>query len=69
MFGRFGGNGRVAAGKVVEALTDYIVPSILLVVSLIALRKQENSYDLLLSGAADGLKLLITLIPTLVLCL
>ena len=48
-------------------MTDYIVPILLLIGSLFALRKQENSYDLLLSGAADGLKLLITLVPTLVL--
>ncbi len=50
-------------------MTDYIVPILLLAASLFALRKQENSYDLLLSGAADGLKLLITLVPTLVLLL
>ncbi len=50
-------------------MTDYIVPLLLLVACVFALRKQKNSYDLLLSGAADGLKLLITLIPTLVLLL
>ena len=50
-------------------MTDYIVPLLLLAASLLALRKQENSYDLLLTGAADGLKLLITLIPTLILLL
>ena len=50
-------------------MTDYIVPILLLGASLVALRKQENSYDLLLSGAADGLKLLLTLIPTLILLL
>ena len=50
-------------------MTDYIVPILLLIASLFALRKQENSYDLLLDGAADGLKLLITLVPTLVLLL
>ena len=50
-------------------MSDYIVPCVLLVVSLAALRKQENSYDLLLSGAAEGLKLLLTLVPTLVLLL
>ena len=50
-------------------MTDYIVPVLLLVTSLLALRKQENSYDLLLSGAADGLKLLLTLVPTLVMLL
>ncbi len=50
-------------------MTDYIVPILLLTASLLALRKQENSYELLLSGAADGLKLLITLVPTLVILL
>ena len=50
-------------------MTDYIVPILLLGASLFALRKQENSYDLLLSGAADGLKLLLTLVPTLILLL
>ena len=50
-------------------MTDYLVPVLLLTASLIALRKQENSYDLLLSGAAEGLKLLVTLVPTLVLLL
>lgn len=59
----------VALRKAVEKMTDYIVPILLLAASLFALRKQENSYDLLLSGAADGLKLLITLVPTLVLLL
>ena len=50
-------------------MTEYIVPVLLLIVSLYALRKQENSYDLLLTGAAEGLKLLLTLVPTLVLLL
>ena len=50
-------------------MTDYIVPLLLLGASLLALRKQENSYDLLLSGAAEGLKLLLTLAPTLILLL
>ena len=50
-------------------MTDYIVPLLLLGASLLALRKQENSYDLLLSGAAEGLKLLLTIVPTLILLL
>ena len=50
-------------------MTDYIVPLLLFVVSLVALRKRENCYDLLLDGAAEGLKLLISLVPTLVLLL
>lgn len=50
-------------------MIDYIVPALLLLASALALRKRENAYDLLLSGAADGLKLLITLIPALILLL
>lgn len=59
----------MAAGKGLAQMTDYIVPLLLLGASLLALRKQENSYDLLLSGAAEGLKLLLTLVPTLILLL
>lgn len=50
-------------------MTDYIVPLLLLIISLVALEKKENSYDLMLSGAAEGLKLLSSLIPTLILLL
>ena len=50
-------------------MTDYIVPLILFAASAGALRKKENAYDLLLSGAADGMKLLFSLIPALVLLL
>lgn len=48
-------------------MRDYLVPVLLLFVSLAALRKKENAYDLLLDGAADGLKLLLTLAPALIL--
>ncbi len=50
-------------------MTDYIVPILLLAVSCVALRKQENTYDLLLCGAEEGLKLLFQLTPTLILLL
>ena len=50
-------------------MTDYIVPLLLLISSALVLRKKENAYDILLDGAADGLKLLVTLIPTLILLL
>lgn len=50
-------------------MADYIVPILLLLSALLALRKQENAYDLLLCGAAEGMKLLATLVPTLVLLL
>ncbi|MBQ6832544.1 MAG: spore maturation protein [Oscillospiraceae bacterium] len=50
-------------------MTDYVVPLLLLVSSVLALRKKEPVYDLLLQGGAEGLKLLVTLIPTLVILL
>ncbi len=46
---------------------DYLVPMVLLIACVVALRKRENSYQVLLQGAAEGLKLLVTLVPTLVL--
>lgn len=47
-------------------MLDYLVPLLLLCTSLIALRKRENAYDLLLNGAADGLKLLLSITPALI---
>ena len=47
-------------------MTDYIAALILLAASLLALRKKENTYDLLLQGGAEGLKLLLTITPALV---
>ena len=52
-----------------ETVTDYLIPCLLLGISLIALRKKENAYDALLQGGKEGLKLLFTLIPTLVMML
>lgn len=48
-------------------MRDYIVPLLLLIASALALRKRENAYELLLSGAADGLKLLVSIVPSLIL--
>ena len=50
-------------------MTDYIVPILLITACCLALRKKENCYDLLRDGAADGLKLLLGLTPTLILLL
>jgi spore maturation protein B len=50
-------------------MTDYIVPGILLIASAAVLRKRENAYDILLDGAADGLKLLYAILPALILLL
>lgn len=50
-------------------MTDYLVPLILLVTALSGLRKGENTYDTLLGGAAEGLALLKTILPSLILLL
>ena len=50
-------------------MIDYIVPLILLLATAFALRKKENAYNLLLTGGAEGLQLLITLVPALVMLL
>ena len=50
-------------------MTDYIVPGLLLLICALALGKRENAYDLLLNGAAEGLRLLLTIVPALVLLL
>ena len=50
-------------------MTDYLVPAILCFTSALALGKRENAYDRMLSGAADGLKLMVSLVPALILLL
>lgn len=50
-------------------MTDYLVPVLLFFAAALALGRRENAYNLLLDGAAEGLKLLVTLIPALVLLL
>ena len=50
-------------------MIDYIVPGLLFAATAVALRKKENAYDLMLHGAADGLKMLVSLVPTLILLL
>lgn len=50
-------------------MTDYIVPVLLFLAAALALGKRENAYGLLLQGGADGLKLLVTILPALVLLL
>ena len=56
-------------GKGVAQMTDYIVPILLLGVACAALHKKENPYDILLQGTAEGLKLLVSILPALILLL
>ena len=50
-------------------MTDYVVPLLLLLLCAWALRKKENAYGLMLDGAAEGLKLLTSILPALILLL
>ena len=50
-------------------MLDYLVPILLLLSSLLVLYRKESPYNLLLDGAAQGLRLLATIIPALVLLL
>lgn len=50
-------------------MTDYIVPLLLLVSCALALHKKENAYELMLGGTKEGLSLLISIVPTLILLL
>ena len=45
---------------------NYIVPILLLTTAVLALRRHENVYDTLLQGGKEGLRILISIIPTLV---
>lgn len=47
-------------------MTDYIVPGLLFFSAALALRRQENAYGLLLEGAAEGLKLMASILPSLI---
>ena len=50
-------------------MIDYIIPGILIAAAAGALRKKENPYNLMLDGAAEGLKLLVSILPALILLL
>lgn len=50
-------------------MTDYMVPLILLAISLLALRRRENCYAIMLEGASQGLTLIKSILPALILLL
>ena len=59
----------MAAGKGLERMTDYIVPLILFASMALALGRKENAYDHMLRGAAEGLRLIVSILPALILLL
>lgn len=50
-------------------MTDYLIPCLLAFVGIASLHKKENGYEIMVSGAADGLRLLLTIAPSLVILL
>ncbi len=50
-------------------MIDYLIPLLLLTTALLALHKKENAYDLLIQGAGDGLKILGSIVPSLIILL
>lgn len=50
-------------------MIDYMVPLLLVGISLTALIRGENGYDIMLQGAAEGLTLIRTILPSLILLL
>ena len=50
-------------------MAEYIVPLILAVAAIAALRKRENAYDILTDGAREGLSMLLTIAPALIVLL
>ena len=50
-------------------MADYIVPLILAATAIAALRRRENAYDILTDGAKEGLRMLLTIAPSLVVLL
>jgi len=45
---------------------SYLVPTLLLITAVLALRRQEDVYDVLLRGGTEGLQILMSIVPTLV---
>lgn len=50
-------------------MADYIIPLLLALIAVLSLRKRENGYDLMVSGGAESLRLLLTIAPSLVVLL
>lgn len=56
-------------GEAMAQLTDFLIPGLLILCFALTMRKGEDAYGLMLTGAANGLTLLRSLIPTLVILL
>ena len=50
-------------------MAEYIVPLLLAVTAIAALRRRENAYDILTDGAREGFSMLLTIAPALIVLL
>ena len=50
-------------------MSDYLIPLLFAFVGIISLHKKENGYEIMVSGAAEGLRLLKNITPALVILL
>ena len=50
-------------------MAEYIVPLLLAVAAIAALRRRENAYDILTDGAREGFSMLLTIAPALIVLL
>ena len=50
-------------------MAEYIVPLLLAVTAVAALRRRENAYDILTDGAKEGFSMLLTIAPALIVLL
>ena len=50
-------------------MAEYLVPLILAVAAIAALRRRENAYDILTDGAREGFSMLLTIAPALIVLL
>lgn len=48
---------------------DYLIPCLLAFVGIVSLHKKENGYEVMVNGASEGLKLIATIAPSLVILL
>ena len=48
---------------------EYLIPLLLAICALLTLKQKENAYDLLTDGALEGLRLLKTILPALIILL
>lgn len=47
-------------------IVDYLIPMILLLSAIASLKKRQNTYDILLDGAEEGLRILLFIVPSLI---